>query len=134
MLCSSKSLNRLGENIKKTERNRQKTEKLEGKHKKQKKQKSPSQTLRDIYFSRRFVGWKSCISVVFCFRLIFLSFCLNTTQYTTLNTNKLEMGLFITCVKCSKQCFNSYQITLLSLQISKSFVLYKKKHRKVHLA
>ena len=31
------------------------------------KQKSPSQTLRDIYFSRRFVGWKSCISVFLCF-------------------------------------------------------------------
>ena len=103
-------------------------------NKNRKKQKSPSQTFRDIYFSRRFVGWKSCISVVFCFRLIFLSFCLNTTQYTTLNTNKLEMGLFITCVKCSKQCFNSYQITLLSLQISKSFVLYTNKLEKVHLA
>ena len=28
--------------------------------------------------------------------------CLNTTQYTTLNTSKLEMGLFMTCVTCSK--------------------------------
>ena len=27
---------------------------------------------------------------------------LNATQYTTLNTNKLEMGLFMTCVKSSK--------------------------------
>ena len=60
-----------------------------------------SQTLSDIYFSRRFVGWKSCISVCFCcfsflkclffellclflclflfclcFRLVFLSFCI----------------------------------------------------------
>ena len=39
-----------------------------------------------------------------CFRLVYLSFCLNTTQYITLNTqtNKHEMGLFMTCVKCSK--------------------------------
>ena len=38
------------------------TEQLEGTHKTKHKtkQKSPSQTLRDIYFSRRFVGWKSC--------------------------------------------------------------------------
>ena len=127
--------------LKKTRRKQKKQKETEKKQKnskenikKQKKQKSPSQTFRDIYFSRRFVGWKSCISVVFCFRLVFLSFCLNTTQYTTLNTNKLEMGLFITCVKCSKQCSNSYQITLLSLQISKSFVLYTNKLEKVHLA
>ena len=93
----------------------------------------PSRNLRDIY-SRRFVGWISCISVVLCccfsrsfsvcclflyvcfllclcFRLVCLSFCLNTMQYTTLNTNKLEMGLCMTCVKCSKQCSNSFQIT-----------------------
>ena len=43
---------------------------LEGKHKnnikrKTRKHKSPSQTLRDIYLSRRFVGWKYCISVFF---------------------------------------------------------------------
>ena len=37
-----------------------------------------------------------------CFSLVDLSFCLNTIQYTTLNTNKLEMGLFMTCVNCSK--------------------------------
>ena len=47
-----------------------------------------------------------CVYVYFCcfvcFRLVFLSFCLNTTQYTTLNTNTYEMGLFMTCVKCSK--------------------------------
>ena len=66
-----------------------------------------------------------CYVVLLCFRLVFLSFCLNTTQYTTLNTNKFEMCLFMTCVKCSKQCSSSFQITLLSLQISKSFVLYK---------
>ena len=52
-------------------------ETLEGKHKKQKKQKSPSQTLRDIYFSRRFVGWKYCISVLFnVFLRVFMFFCL----------------------------------------------------------
>ena len=37
-----------------------------------------------------------------CFYLVFLSFRLNTTQYITLNTNQHEMGLFMTCVKCSK--------------------------------
>ena len=80
---------------------------------------SSSQSLRDIYswssggldvlyfvvlcvFSRRF-----CVCLVYplfclCFCIVFLSFCLNTTQYTTLNTNKHEMGLFMTCVKCSK--------------------------------
>ena len=36
-----------------------------------KQQKSPSQTLRDIYFSRRFVGRKSCIYVVFIFIFVF---------------------------------------------------------------
>ena len=71
-----------------------KTNTKENIKKKQTKQKSPSQTLRDIYFSQRFVGWKSCISVLFyvflwvvyvvfsvslcllCFRLVFLSFCI----------------------------------------------------------
>ena len=38
----------------------------------------------------------------FCFSLVYLSVCLNTTQYTTLNTNRHEMGLFMTCVKCPK--------------------------------
>ena len=34
----------------------------------EKQHKTPSQTLRDIHFSRRFVGWKSCMSVVcLCF-------------------------------------------------------------------
>ena len=69
-----------------------------------------------------------------CFRLVFLSFCLNTTQYTTLNTNKHEMGLFMTCVKCPKQCSISFQITWLSLQIWKVFLLHWSKLEKVHLA
>ena len=73
-------------------------------------QKSPSQTLRDIYFSRRFVGWRSgrgldilyfCFFSFFfsffyvfffvflfqCFRLVFLSFCIynRKTHINTLN-------------------------------------------------
>ena len=41
------------------------------------KPKYPSQTLRDIYFSRRFVGWKSCISVfVYVFLRVVLFLCL----------------------------------------------------------
>ena len=81
------------------------------------------------------MGWKSCISVVFCFRLVFLSVCLNTTQYTTLNTNKLEMGLFITCVKCSKQCSNS-SIKLIgrthsSLELTSLFKLLLE-HNTIH--
>ena len=40
---------------------------------KTKQHKYPSQALRDIYFSRRFVGWKSCISV---FLLFFEFVCL----------------------------------------------------------
>ena len=52
-----------------------------------------------LFFFRNFsVDFMFCL----CFRLVYLSFCLNTTQYTTLNTNKHEMGLFMTCVKCSK--------------------------------
>ena len=82
--------------------------KLEGKHNNKtttKKQKSPSRTLRDIYFSRRFVGWKSCISVcfyvffsklfcffllLFCFRLVYLSFCMynGTNTYNNIQTHK----------------------------------------------
>ena len=42
--------------------------------KKQKKHKYPSQTLRYIYLSRRFVGLKSCISVVSVVLLVFLFF------------------------------------------------------------
>ena len=73
----------------------------------------PSRNLRYIY-SRRFLGWISCIfismffSKFYCF-VMFCMFlpslfklCLNTTQYTTLNTTKLEIGLFMTCVNCSK--------------------------------
>ena len=55
-----------------------------------------------------------CPAVIFflkCFRLVFLSACLKTTQHTTLNTNKLEMALFMACVKCSEQCSNLLQIT-----------------------
>ena len=58
-----------------------------------------------VFFSKLF-----CFVYVFvcvlCFRLVYSSFCLNTTQYTTLNTNKLEMCLFMTCVNCSKWCSN----------------------------
>ena len=36
-----------------------------------------------------------------CFRLVYFSSCLNTTQYTTPNTNTVELGLFMTSVKCS---------------------------------
>ena len=43
-----------------------------------------------------------CLDVCFCFRLVLLSVCVKTTQHTTLNTNKLEMALFMACVKCSK--------------------------------
>ena len=56
-----------------------------------------------------------CLLFLFCFCIVFLSFCLNTTQYTTLNTNNHETGLFMTCVKCPQQCSNSFQITWLSL-------------------
>ena len=50
------------------------------KTKQKKQQKSPSQTLRYIYFSRRFVGWKSRISVVYVlslslYALLSVSFC-----------------------------------------------------------
>ena len=56
----------------------------------------------EIFFRGRVLGWISwicscalCLSrsfsvvilYVFCFRLVYLSFCLNTTHYTTLNTN-----------------------------------------------
>ena len=56
-------------------------------------------------------GFCVCFVVILCvcFCLVFLSVCLNTTQYTTPNTNKLEMGLFMTCVKCSKYS-NSFQV------------------------
>ena len=37
-----------------------------------KQKKSPSQTLRDIYFSRRLVGWISCIYVCFLFSFEFV--------------------------------------------------------------
>ena len=131
--CKCKSLKRLGENI---NTNKTKNRQLREQHKKENRTTGyPAHEPPRIYvsyiYSRRFVGWMSCISVfvyvfleaflflfvsfflfVFkCFRPVYLSFCLNTTQYTTLNTNKLEMGLFMTCVKCSKQCSNSFQIT-----------------------
>ena len=87
------------------------------KRKEQKKEKE-KRNLRDIYSRsgpgldilyfcfccvlEAFLFFLSVVFCLLCFRLVFLSFCLNTTQYTTLNTNKHEMGLFMTCVKCSK--------------------------------
>ena len=65
--CKCESLNRLGENRK--ARNRNTTEKLREKQNNRNTgypaHEPPSRNLRDIY-SRRFVGWISCISV-FCF-------------------------------------------------------------------
>ena len=56
-------------NRKNTYKNKKKHKNSKENIKKQKKPKSPSQTLRDIYFSRRFVGWISCI-VCFCLNVV----------------------------------------------------------------
>ena len=42
------------------------------------------------------------IFCLFCFCLVVLSFCLDKTQYTTLNANKHKLCLFMTCVQCPK--------------------------------
>ena len=52
-----------------------KTQRKTSTNKTKKTQKSPSQTLRYIYFSWRFVGWKSCISVCFMFFFEFVCCC-----------------------------------------------------------
>ena len=38
---------------------------------------------------------------IVCCRLVCVSDCLTTTQHNTLNTDTLDMALFMACVKCS---------------------------------
>ena len=82
--CKCKSLKRLGEHIHKTERNiTNNLKRLKEKHKNKQKYRISSPRpprINRINHSRRFVGWKSCISVCFMFFFEFLccfyvSFC-----------------------------------------------------------
>ena len=71
--CKCKSLNRLGEDRKTTERNRNQTEKL---REKQIQDIQPT-NLREYIsyiFSWRFVGWISCISFFLCFYVFLEAF------------------------------------------------------------
>ena len=57
-----------------------------------------------VLFCMCFLELFCCVVVyfccLFCVRLVCLSFCPNTTQCTTLNTNKLEMGLGLGSRSC----------------------------------
>ena len=78
--CNCKSLNRLGESITKTQTNRTTSRK----HKNNRNTRYPAHEPPRIYiyiyiyisyiYSRRFVGWISCISVVYVFLDAFLFF------------------------------------------------------------
>ena len=106
--CKCKNLKRLGENI---NTNKTKNRQLREQHKKENRTTGyPAHEPPRIYvsyiYSRRFVGWMSCISVfvyVFleaflflfvyfcfclCFRLAFLSFCIYNRQNIYNNINK----------------------------------------------
>ena len=104
--CKCKSLKRLGENIKNNRKKHKQTEQLKEKHKQKNRNTGypahePPRINRTNY-SRRFVGWISCISVVFpvflwvflfvclfmfllCFRLVLLSFCVYNRKNTYKN-------------------------------------------------
>ena len=103
--CKCKNLKRLGENRQNTERNRNKHIKHQRKTEKQRNTRYPAHEPPRIFcaiYSRRFVGWIYCISVYFCFffellcflfysvvfrfRLVFLSFCIYNRTQTHINT------------------------------------------------
>ena len=104
--CKCKSLKRLGENIKTTERNRKTTEQLEEQHKQQQYRISSPRTsannLCDLFAEVRgleilyfccflmfFFEYLCFVYVSFffkkCFRLVFLSFCIYNRQNTYKN-------------------------------------------------
>ena len=108
--CKCKSLKRLGENIKTTERNRKETEQLEGQQKQQKYRISSPRTsannLCDLFaevrgleilyfcfsfflFSFEFLCFFSflCFFFFLCFRLVFSSFCIYNRKNTYKNIN-----------------------------------------------
>ena len=75
--CKCKSLKRLGKNRKKTERNIKKKQKNSKENRKNRNTGFPTHEpprINRTNYSRRFVGWKSCISVFYVFLRVFLFF------------------------------------------------------------
>ena len=154
--CKCKRLKRLGENIlkkKKKKKNRKKHKKEKYKNSKKNKKKrntvypahEPPRIICAIC-SRRFVGWKSCISVVFCFslscyivfmflsvfvcfRLVFLSVCIYNRKNTYTNKKNRKKRKNITTLRITKKYKKikkkSPSRTLRDTYVSRRFVGWK---------
>ena len=107
--CKCKSLNRLGENRTDRKQNRKASRKTKKHRNTWYPAQNPTANKCNMFVSRRFVGWISCISVflcslffsklfcsvfcLFCFRLVYLSCCINNRTHTYTNIKQTHNKL-----------------------------------------